>query len=220
MTFIDEILSEPFANRVDIAAANLHLRHASPADIVRWALSLNVPAIVTTSMGINAAATLHAVVTQAPNMPVVWIDSGFNVKDTYVNADLIESYLGLNLHVYSPSITPERLIAKLGGIPLPLEPHHQWFAEQVKLAPFRQALADLQPTLWFTGIRREETPHRQTLDVVSKDARGLLKIAPFFYASDTDVDSYMRRHNLPSCSRYFDPTKVEAGRECGLHTAA
>ncbi|MDB4299733.1 phosphoadenosine phosphosulfate reductase family protein [bacterium] len=206
--------------QVDIAAVNRQLRQASPDEIIRWALGLNLSAMVTTSMGINAAATLHAVVTQAPNTPVVWIDSGFNLKDTYVNADLIEARLGLNLHTYSPSITAERLIARLGGIPQLTDTQHQWFTEQVKLAPFRRALTELQPALWFTGIRQGETAHRRQLDIVSEDARGLLKIAPFFYATVEDVDAYMREHNLPSCRRYFDPTKGETGRECGLHTAA
>mgnify|MGYP001083344287 CR=1 FL=1 len=205
---------------LDIVAANQQLRDASPADIVRWALSLNLPAMVTTSMGINAAATLHVVVARAPNIPVVWIDSGFNVKDTYVNAERIEARLGLNLQVYSPAMTPERLVAKLGGIPLPDDPRHQWFTEQVKLEPFRRALAAVEPELWFTGIRREETAHRRHLDIVSIDARGLLKVAPFFHASAADIEAYMQEYDLPTCSRYFDPTKVEAGRECGLHTAA
>jgi phosphoadenosine phosphosulfate reductase len=205
---------------LDLAAANQQLRDASPADIVRWALSLNLRAMVTTSMGINAAATLHVVVACAPNIPVVWIDSGFNVRDTYVNAERIETRLGLNLQVYSPAMTPERLVAKLGGIPLPGDQRHPWFTEQVKLEPFRRALVALTPELWFTGIRREETAHRSHLDIVSMDARGLLKVAPFFYASAADIEAYMQEYDLPTCSRYFDPTKVEAGRECGLHTAA
>ena len=215
-----QICGNRSAAQLNITAVNQQLRDASPADIIRWALSLNLRAIVTTSMGINAAATLHAVVARAPKMPVVWIDSGFNEQDTYVNAERIEAQLGLNLQVYSPTMTPERLVAKLGGIPLPDDPRHPWFTEQVKLEPFRRALAALDPELWFTGIRREETAYRSHLDIVSVDARGLLKVAPFFYASAADIEAYMDQYALPTCTRYFDPTKVEAGRECGLHTAA
>jgi phosphoadenosine phosphosulfate reductase len=90
----------------------------------------------------------------------------------------------------------------------------------VKLEPFDRALADFQPEIWLTGLRREETEHRKTLDVVSRDNRGLLKVAPLFYWSDEEIENYMARHNLPTCRHYFDPTKVHDGRECGLHTAA
>jgi phosphoadenosine phosphosulfate reductase len=32
------------------------------------------------------------------------------------------------------------------------------------------------------------------------------------------MKNYLEKNNLPDEIRYFDPTKVEAGRECGLHT--
>ena len=74
--------------------------------------------------------------------------------------------------------------------------------------------------IWLTGIRREETEHRKSLDIVSIDNRGILKVAPIFYWSEDDVEAYMEQHQLPTCRHYFDPTKVHDGRECGLHTAA
>ena len=72
----------------------------------------------------------------------------------------------------------------------------------------------------MTGIRQEETEHRKSLDIVSRDARGIIKVAPIFFWSEDDVDDYMAQHNQPTCRHYFDPTKVQDGRECGLHTAA
>ena len=74
--------------------------------------------------------------------------------------------------------------------------------------------------VWLTGIRQEETEHRKSLDIVSIDKRGIIKVAPIFYWSEEDVEDYMERHELPTCKHYFDPTKVHDGRECGLHTAA
>ena len=32
------------------------------------------------------------------------------------------------------------------------------------------------------------------------------------------LDKYLDEHNLPNEHDYFDPTKVEESRECGLHT--
>ncbi|MEQ8802934.1 MAG: phosphoadenosine phosphosulfate reductase family protein [Haliea sp.] len=118
-------------------------------------------------------------------------------------------------------MTSERRNAIMGGIPtVDEEERHREFTRQVKLEPFARALADLQPEVWFTGIRREETEYRRTLDIVSLDDRGILKVAPLFYWSEQDVEQYMAQHQLPTCRHYFDPTKVHDGRECGLHTAA
>ncbi|MFN3164388.1 MAG: phosphoadenosine phosphosulfate reductase family protein [Pseudohongiellaceae bacterium] len=42
--------------------------------------------------------------------------------------------------------------------------------------PFARALDEFQPEVWLTGIRREETEHRKTLDIVSLDNRGIIKV--------------------------------------------
>ena len=90
----------------------------------------------------------------------------------------------------------------------------------MKLEPFNRAIEALQPEIWLTGIRQQETDHRKTLDIVSIDGRGIVKVAPIFYWDDDQIESYMNEHSLISCRHYFDPTKVHDGRECGLHTSA
>jgi len=206
---------------IDLNSANAALRGASASAIVQWALALGKPAIATTSMGRNAAVMLHLVSAVDPGIPTVWVDTGYNLRDTYVVAERLIRDLGLDIRVYSPLMTSERRNAIMGGIPtVDEEERHREFTRQVKLEPFARALADLQPQVWFTGIRREETEHRKTLDILSIDDRGILKVAPLFYWSDEDVEQYMARHQLPTCRHYFDPTKVHDGRECGLHTAA
>jgi len=32
------------------------------------------------------------------------------------------------------------------------------------------------------------------------------------------MNQYLEDHNLPNETDYFDPTKGQEGRECGLHT--
>ncbi len=206
---------------LDIQQANERLRDAAPADVVRWALDLDVPTIATTSMGRNAAVMLHLVSQVNPDVPTIWVDTGYNLRDTYIVAERLIRDLKLNIHVYSPQMTSERRNAIMGGIPtLDEEGRHEEFTRQVKLEPFDRALADFAPDIWLTGIRREETEHRKTLDTVSLDNRGIIKVAPIFYWTDDQVEAYMEAHQLPTCRHYFDPTKVSEGRECGLHTAA
>jgi len=206
---------------LDLDSVNANLRDASPQDVVRWALGLGRRTIATTSMGRNAAVMLHLVAQVAPALPTIWVDTGYNLRDTYVVAERLIRDLGLNIHVYSPQMTSERRNAIMGGIPtVDEEERHADFTRQVKLEPFDRALQDFTPEIWLTGIRREETEHRKTLDIVSTDSRGILKVAPIFYWSDEEMDAYMAAHQLPTCRHYFDPTKVQDGRECGLHTAA
>ena len=206
---------------LDFDLVNARLRDASPQDVVRWALDLGRRTIASTSMGRNAAVMLHLVGQVDNTVPTVWVDTGYNLRDTYVVAERLIRDLEINIHVYSPQMTSERRNAIMGGIPtIDEEERHQEFTRQVKLEPFDQALRDFAPEIWLTGIRQMETEHRQSLDIVSMDSRGIIKVAPIFYWSEEEVEAYMAQHQLPTCRHYFDPTKVQDGRECGLHTAA
>lgn len=206
---------------IDLDSVNASLRDASAREVVQWALDQGRRTIATTSMGRNAAVMLHLVSELDKSVPTVWVDTGYNLRDTYVVAERLIRDLEINMHVYSPLMTSERRNAIMGGIPtVDEEERHQDFTEQVKLEPFGRALDEFQPEIWLTGIRREETEHRQSLDIVSVDNRGIIKVAPIFYWSEDDVEDYMEQYQLPTCRHYFDPTKVHDGRECGLHTAA
>ena len=206
---------------MDLNAVNQSLRNASPREIIRWAVAQNKKMISTTSFGKNAAVMLHMAQAEAPGLPVIWVDTGYNLRDTYVVAERLIKSLDLNMQIFSPQMTSERRNSMMGGIPTieDIEQHEE-FTRQVKLEPFNRAIELLQPEIWLTGIRQQETDHRKTLDIVSIDGRGIVKVAPIFYWDDDQVESYMKEHSLISCRHYFDPTKVHDGRECGLHTSA
>jgi len=207
---------------LDLDSLNQQLRDQSPADIIRWAACLGEPMMGSTSFAPNAAVMLKLITDVAPETPIVWVDSGYNVPDTYRVAEKLIKRLQPNLRVYIPEVTAERRNALMGGIPHPDDNPdlHAEFTRQVKLEPFNRAFEELQPKIWLTGIRKEETAFRQSLDVLSWDGRGVLKVAPIFYWNESDIDAFMAEHDLPSCKHYFDPTKVAENRECGLHTSA
>jgi phosphoadenosine phosphosulfate reductase len=208
--------------KLDLEQANQALRNQSPAQVIEWAMALEKRTIATTSFAQNSAAMLKLVVESAPELPVIWVDSGYNVPDTYRVAEEIMELLKPNMQIYIPQITAERRNAILGGIPHPDDDPevHEEFTRQVKLEPFDFALQEHKPEVWISGIRQEETDFRKTLDIVSVDNRGILKVAPLFYWTEQDVADYMESQQLPSCRHYFDPTKVLDNRECGLHTSA
>jgi phosphoadenosine phosphosulfate reductase len=207
---------------LDLEKINQQLKDKSPVEIVRWALSLNKRVMGTTSFAQNSAVMLKVITDADADIPVVWVDSGYNVPDTYRVAERLMDQLKPNMKIYIPEMTAERRNAIMGGIPHPDDnPEvHADFTRQVKLDPFQRAVADIEPEVWLTGIRREETDFRKTLDIVSLDNRGIIKVAPIFHWTSEDIQSFMDEHQLPTCKHYFDPTKVADNRECGLHTAA
>ncbi len=206
---------------LDLDKANAELRMKDPEEVIRWALDLGEPTIMTTSFGPNSGALLHMLAAVDKSVPVVWADSGYNMRDTYVVAEQLIKTLELDARVYVPAVSAERLNVQLGGIPTLDDPEkHAEFTRIVKLEPFRRALDELSPKVWISGIRHGETELRKNLDILSYDNDGILKVAPIFFWSDERLDRYMEQYELPSCRHYFDPTKVESGRECGLHTSA
>lgn len=206
---------------LDLDKANAELRMKDPEEVIRWALDLGEPTIMTTSFGPNSGALLHMLAAVDKSVPVVWADSGYNMRDTYVVAEQLIKTLELDARVYVPAVSAERLNVQLGGIPTLDDPEkHAEFTRIVKLEPFRRALDELSPKVWISGIRHGETELRKNLDILSYDNDGILKVAPIFFWGDERLDRYMEQYELPSCRHYFDPTKVESGRECGLHTSA
>jgi phosphoadenosine phosphosulfate reductase len=105
----------------------------------------------------------------------------------------------------------------MGKVPEIDDPKHKEFTEQVKLEPFNRAMEEIRPDLWITNLRKGQTKFRNNIDIVTSTKEGLLKVSPFYYWSDSDLEKYMKDHELENEFDYFDPTKVDEKRECGLH---
>ena len=123
---------------LDLDTLNQQLKGLSPVEIVQWATGLGKQVIATTSFAPNAAAMLNVVVEADNSIPVVWVDSGYNVPDTYRVAEVIMDKLKPNMQIYIPQWTAERRNAIMGGIPHPDDDPevHEEFTRQVKLEPF------------------------------------------------------------------------------------
>lgn len=198
-------------------AHNAELEGASASEVVRWVLERAERPIVTTSFGAHAAVLLDLVCKVRPDTPVVWVDHGFNTYETYRFARSLIAKLNLNMQIFAPLHSPAWITASLGGVPDVNEPAHVEFTRQVKLEPFERALETLSPDVWLTGIRADETELRASLQTLSLDGRGILKVAPLLTWHEDEMNAYLAANNLPSETNYFDPTKGVEGRECGLH---
>lgn len=179
--------------------------------LIRRALQPATRPITSTKFGPESAVLLHMVTNEKPDIPVVWVDTGYNTRATQLFADRLTSQLDLNLHIYRP------LHHSWAEIPALDDPAHGTFAHCVKLEPFQRALAELQPDTWFSSIRREQTTHRARQQALSRGANTYLKVSPLLEWTRAEMQGYMQEYGLPSESDYFDPTKGEAKRECGLH---
>ncbi|WP_291869252.1 phosphoadenosine phosphosulfate reductase family protein [Maribacter sp.] len=196
---------------------NKKFAEASPGEIVSWALEQAENAVVTTNFRPYEVNILHAVTKVNRGTKVIWCDTGYNTPNTYKHAEELIATLGLNIHLYVPKQTSSHRDAVM-GIPGIEDPNHAIFTEQVKLEPFGRAMQEHKPDVWFTNLRKGQTALRNTLDIFSVSKAGVLKVSPFYHWEDTQLDAYLREHNLPNEHKYFDPTKVLENRECGLHT--
>ena len=205
-----------------ISKANTGLRSKSPLEIVRWAIAqANGRAIVSTNFRPYEAVILHLCVQVQPDIPVLWVDHGYNRPATYKHAEELKKLLKLNLKTFVPQMTAAHYDAVFGGPPEPTpenEERIKAFSTTIKLEPFQRGMKELAPTVWLTALRQVQNPNRAGLDIVSEDKNfDALKVSPVFYLSDADMESYLNRHNLPNEWDYFDPAKADDKRECGLH---
>ena len=199
-----------------IKTLNEILKGKSPKEIVELTLSIAKKPVITTNFRPYEVAILYAVSNIKEDIKVIWCDTGYNTSNTYKHAEELIEKLNLNIQLYVPKQTTAHRDIVL-GIPQIDEPNHKLFSEQVKLEPFKRAMEEHQPDVWFTNLRKGQTAFRDSIDVVSKGNDGVIKVSPFYHYSDEELDQYLEENQLPNEFTYFDPTKVLDNRECGIH---
>jgi phosphoadenosine phosphosulfate reductase len=201
---------------LNLEEINKKLKDKSPIEIISWAISFAKTPVITTNFRPYEVAILKAVTEVKKDIKVIWCDTGYNTLQTYKHAEEIIKKLNLNVHLYTPKQTVAHRNVVL-GVPSIEDPKHQLFTEQVKLEPFARAMKEHQPDVWFTNLRKGQTVFRNSIDVVSQSKDGIVKVSPFYNWTDEQLDTYLVEQKLPNEFVYFDPTKVESNRECGLH---
>jgi phosphoadenosine phosphosulfate reductase len=102
----------------DIARWNEALRSQPPLEIVRWAISqADGRAVVSTNFRPYEAVLLHLCVQAQPDIPVLWVDHGYNRPATYRHAEELRRQLNLNLKPYLPKLSAAHRDAVHGPIP-------------------------------------------------------------------------------------------------------
>ncbi len=212
------LLSPAPATRPSRAALERgELENADARRVVRWAAdAFGDGLVLSTSFGIQAAVMLHLVTREVPDIPVIWVDTGYLPPETYRFAEELRERLRLDLKVYQSELSPARMEALHGRL---WEPQGGEAAAQRaegerssensgdlerlncydrlrKVEPMQRALGELGATAWLSGLRADQTRQRAALARIGEQD-GRAKILPILHWTARDVHRYLKRHNLP-----------------------
>ncbi|MEZ5563385.1 MAG: phosphoadenylyl-sulfate reductase [Gammaproteobacteria bacterium] len=180
-----------------VAHCNQHFESLSAEERVAWALEhLPGEQVLTSSFGIQAAVLLHLVTRQRPDIPVVFIDTGYLFPETYAFVDQLTERLKLNLKVYRSPRSPawqesrhgQRWQLGLAGI--------EAYNRENKVEPMERALRELTVGSWFAGLRRSQSSSRSNVPFLKAQGERW-KVHPIADWSDRDVYRYLKQYDLP-----------------------
>jgi phosphoadenosine phosphosulfate reductase len=178
-----------------------------------------------------------------PVVKIFTLDTGRLHEETYAVMDQTNKKYGIKVEVYCPLQSEAENLYQMQGI--------NGFRESVenrkmccqvrKMEPLRRALKGLD--VWITGLRRAQSPTRETMQLIEWDeANGLIKLNPLIEWSEEKVWDYIKTYKVPynalhtqgypsigcaPCTRAVrEEEDIRAGRwwwenpehkECGLH---
>jgi phosphoadenosine phosphosulfate reductase len=222
------------------AATLDHSRLASEAQqYIDEALSASAGQVcVTSSFQAECVALVHMLVQRRPEIPVLFLDTGYHFPETLEYRDRIAAALHLNLVNLLPKLTVTQQESQF-GILYQSEPDR--CCAMRKVEPLFAALEAYDT--WFTGLRREQSKTRAQLrpidDFRLPTGKVLRKVSPLADWSAREVWGYLRESGIPTLPLYergyasigcapctslpVDPDDPRSGRwagrklECGIH---
>ena len=194
---------------------------------------------LTSSFQAEDMVVAHMLRTRLPDVPVLFLDTGYHFPQTYEYRDRMTRQWSLNL----VNVLPERTVAaqeSAFGILYRSDPAR--CCQLRKVEPLMRALEPYD--LWFTGLRREQSPTRKNLKKVELHrlpaGKALWKVSLLADWTWETVWQYVTAHKIPSLPQYdegylsigcqpctslpIDPANARSGRwggtklECGIHT--
>ncbi len=206
--------------------------------VARELASAHGDPVVTNSFQAEDMVLLHMVRETLPDVPVVFLDTGYHFAEVIAYRDRMAAEWGLNLISLEAKQTVAEQEATF-GILNQTDPGRCCGLRKVK--PLFAALEGYG--LWFTGLRREQARSRAALSEVDDfklpTGRVIRKVSPLTEWSAKDVWTYAAEHGIPLLALYekgytsigcepctslpTDPNDPRSGRwggqkqECGIH---
>jgi phosphoadenosine phosphosulfate reductase len=217
------------AKLAHVRALLLHELAASPID---------VSGCLTCSFQAEDILLLHLTRELRPNIPVLFLDTGYHFAETYAYRDRIAAEWNLNLI----NLLPTRTVAEQElehGVLYQTAPDHCCALRKVE--PLFAAIANYK--LWLTGLRREQARSRATLEEIADftlpSGITVRKLSPFADWTTRDIWQSCTHYRIPLLALYdrgyssigcepctsipTDPNDPRSGRwagrkvECGIH---
>jgi phosphoadenosine phosphosulfate reductase len=186
---------------------------------------------ITCSFQLDGVVVLHMIRDVKPDIPVLFIDTFHHFAETYAYRDELARRWHLNL----VTVRAEEPIPGLW------QTSTDACCARHKVNPLFSALE--QYDVWFTGLRRDQSPSRAHLSHLEPfrlpSGRLLRKVNPVATWSTKEIHGYAKQHGIPFLPLYeagytsigcepctaipADPSNVRSGRwggeklECGIH---
>lgn len=158
-------------------------------------------ACVTCSFQAEDMAVLQLVRESEPDIPVLFLETGYHFREIYEYRDEMAARYGLNLVNVSTTESVAEQEAKFG---LLYQSQPDQCCKLRKVGPLFAALEAYD--VWFTGLRRVQSPTRANLEVFDTfplpGGKQLHKVSPLALWSDREVWAFNRQHDIPNVSLY------------------
>lgn len=215
---------------------NARFETSSPQEILSWAINAYPNAALSSSFGGESAALIHMAVKIRPNLPVLFLDTGFLFKETIEFTRQLKSKFNLNLKTFkaNPQQIEEvrlNLSKRVNGVGK--------CCDDVKVALMEESLKGVD--CWIAGLRRNQASSRKNIKIIEPQGPGFVKVHPLANWSSKEIYGYLKQHDLPfhplwekgyksigcePCTTLPLPGQDErSGRwagtektECGIHT--
>lgn len=243
--------SEQLVNEIEIATPNRYsldrikalaekLEGCPPQETIQWAFDeFGTWLTIATGFGAEGVALIDMAANINSQPDIFFLDTDFLFAETYELRRRIESRYGIRIRAVKPELTPEAQDEQFGPRLWSRDP--DLCCRLRKLEPLEDALKGRRA--WMTAIRRDQSPARETAQIVEWDYRWqIVKINPLAGWTKRDVWDYIELNDLPynplhndgypsigctHCTRAVLPGEDDrAGRwpehaksECGLHGA-
>lgn len=171
-----------------------------------------------------------------PEVPVLFVDTGYHFPETLEYRDHLAEYLDLEVQTLHSESEERRRLEEETDVPCIDRP--DVCCRILKVQPLRSELAGYE--LWISGIRRSQTESRSPAEVVMESDYGPLRLHPLVRWTRSQVDAYIASQELPEhpltkkgyrsvgCAPVTEPVSdgghEREGRwpdaekeECGLH---
>ena len=196
-------------------------------------------ACITCSFQAEDMVVLHLLLQRLPDIPVLFLDTGYHFAETYAYRDRMAAQWKLNLIDVLPQISVAEQETQFGIL---YQTNPTRCCQLRKVEPLMKALEPFE--VWFTGLRREQSPTRKNLQVVEQhelpSGKTLQKISPLATWKSERVWRYVAEHRIEYLPLYdagypsigcqpcttvplagADPRSGRWGGtklECGIHT--